>query len=155
MTEFKVGDIVRMTRGEPGRPGHGVQVREVSHDRAIPGMIEPYTLRAYEREGWTVELVERPAPPLPTTPNTIGWATVSGVRSLARLGVFGQWETYSSNGALGAKPHPSTIEDFTECVLIPKELADKITAWTADPFRRGATIGATLNRIADYLKGQE
>lgn len=157
MTEFKIGDIVRMTKGEPDTPGYECRVKRVGtytdhlrNQAAVPLTEVPTLIRAY---GWTVELLERPAAPLPTTPNTLGWATVGGTRRLARL-ACSQWELYSANGSLGAIPHPSTIEDFEEAVLIPKELADKIIEWTADPFRLGATIGGVLDQIAAHLKGQ-
>lgn len=61
MTEFKIGDIVSLTKGEPDRPGYESRVREVSYDRVAPGMIELAVLHVYEEKGWTVELIERPA----------------------------------------------------------------------------------------------
>lgn len=153
MTEFKIGDIVRLTRGEPGEPGFIEQVKRVEtytdHLRH-ESVVALTKLQAIIRTSdWKIELIERP---LPTKPNTLGWATVGGVRSLARLGVCGLWETYGTDGSLGAKPHPSTIEDFEEAVLIPKELADEITAWADN----GAVDGdRLLNGLADHLKGQD
>lgn len=148
-TEFKIGDIVRMTLGEADKPGHEVWVREVALARLQPHEVCDALLGHYQENGWTVELIERP---LLTKPNTLGWATVGGVRSLARLGVCGLWETYGTDGSLGAKPHPSTIEDFEEAVLIPKTLADEITAWADN----GAVDGdRLLSDLADHLKGQD
>lgn len=149
VTEFKLGDIVRLTKGEPDKPGYECRVREVTSGDLSPGRITSSMLRAFENAGWTVELVERP---LPTKPNTLGWATVGDSRHLARL-ACGQWELYSSDGSLGAIPHPSTIEDFEEAVLIPKELADEITAWNRRENAKGAL--ALLAEIADHLKGQD
>lgn len=152
MTEFKPGDIVRLTKGEPDKPGYQGWVREVTSGILSTGKkVSLSKLREFEALGWVAELIERPAPPLPTKPNTLGWATVDGVRSLARLGVCGLWETYGSDGALGAKPHPSTIEDFEEAVLIPKELADRITAW---PETRGELATVLVADLAAHLKGQ-
>ena len=63
MTKFKPGDIVRMTRGEPGKPGYWCQVREVTYGRIERGMIELAILPVYEERGWKIELIESPAPP--------------------------------------------------------------------------------------------
>ena len=153
MTEFKAGDIVRLTKGEPDKPGYEVQVREVSDDSTASGLIGLGVLARYEDVGWTVELIERPAPPLPTRPNAIGWATVGGVRSLARLAA-GRWELYDTNGSLGAIPHPSAIEHFEEAVLIPKDLADKATEWVDDEGGEWHA-GGLVEQIADHLKGQD
>lgn len=65
MTEFKTGDIVRLTKGKPDRPGHEIWVREVASGDA-PGMIEPPILRVYEDEGWKIELIEHTDSSLPT-----------------------------------------------------------------------------------------
>lgn len=149
MTEFKIGDIVRITRGEPGAPGYEDWVRVVTSNYLSAKEISVSVLMSFEEDDWTVELIERP---LPTTPNTLGWATVGGVRSLARLGVCGLWETYGADGSLGAKPHPSTIEDFEEAVLIPEKLADEIIAWADN----GAVDGdRLLNGLAAHLKGHD
>ncbi|GAA1361257.1 hypothetical protein [Brevibacterium luteolum] len=150
MTEFKKGDIVRLTRGEPDMPGYGCQVREVTYGRVARGMIEPHILPVYEERGWKIELIERP---LPTKPNTLGWATVDGRRYLARLS-YDQWELYNTDGVLGATPHPSAIEDFAEAALIPKELADKVMEWAGDEGGKWRA-GGILQQIADHLKGQD
>lgn len=151
MTEFQIGDIVRLTKGEPDAPGHGAWVLVVTSGDLSAGTISLCALRAFEDAGGKIELIERTASPLPTTPNTLGWATVDGVRSLARLAA-GRWELYDTNGSLGAIPHPSAIEDFTEAVLIPKKLAEQITAWAG-----GGAVDADriLNDLAAHLKGQD
>ncbi|PMB98486.1 hypothetical protein [Brevibacterium luteolum] len=154
MTEFKVGDIVRMTKGEPDKPGYRVDVRTVTEGYSESPEINLLTLRAFENARWTVELIERPAPPLPTKPNALGWATVDGRRYLARLS-YDQWELYNTDGVLGATPHPSAIEGFEEAVLIPKELADKVVSWSNDAHRRGWLAGSILQQVADHLKGQD
>ena len=151
MTEFKIGDIVRMTKGEPDKPGHEMWVRQVASDDPRAGEISPAVLRAFEDVGWTVELVERPAPPLPTRPNTFGWATLVGTRYLARL-ADGQLEAYNKDATLVLKPRPSAIEGFEEAVLIPKDLADKVTEWADDDHRRGWHTDSILEQIADHLK---
>lgn len=151
MTEFKPGDIVRMTKGEPDKPGYEMWVREVASDDPRTGGISLAVLRAFEDVGWKIELIERP---LPTRPNALGWATVDGIRRLVRLGVFGQWEAYNKDGALVTKPRPGAIEDLTEAVLIPKELADKIMEWVVDEGWKWHA-GGILEQIADHLKGQD
>lgn len=153
MTEFKIGDIVRLTKGEPDKPGHEIWVREVTSGDLSTGRISSSALRAFEDVGWTVELIERPAPPLPTKPNTLGWATVDGTRYLTRL-ANGVWELYDEDGRLGSAAHPSTIEDFTEAVLIPKTLANKVMGW-ADDKVVDWRVGGLLERIANHLKGQD
>ncbi len=155
MSEFKIGDIVRLTKGEPDKPGYKCEVYMVAGSISESGGASLKTLAAWERLGWTVELIERPAPPLPTKPNTLGWATVNGIRRFVRLGVFGQWELYNKDGALAIKPHPSAIEDFTEAVLIPKELADKVVWWSNDGHRRGWLADGILQQVAEHLKGQD
>ena len=67
MTEFKVGDIVRLTKGKRGEPGFIEQVKRVGpytdHLRyeSVVALTElPTFIRTYN---WTVELIERPAPP--------------------------------------------------------------------------------------------
>lgn len=157
MTEFKIGDIVRMTKGKRGEPGFAEQVKRVGpytdHLRyeSVVALTElPTFIRTYN---WAVELIERPAPPLPTKSNTLGWATVNGIRRFVRLGVFGQWEVYNKDGALAIKPHPSSIEDFTEAVLIPKELADRVVEWGR---LDGDTTGfELLVEVAEHLKEQD
>ena len=158
MTKFKIGDIVRLTKGKRGEPGFIEQVKRIGtytdHFRyeSVVALTElPTFIRTYN---WTVELIERPAPPLPTKPNTLGWATVDGTRHLARLAV-GQWELYDTDGSLGATPHPSTIEGFEEAVLIPKELADKVMKWADDDHSRGWLTVSIMQQIADHLKGQD
>lgn len=154
MTEFKPGDIVRLTKGEPDKPGYRVEVRSITEGISESPEVNSRLLRTFENAGWTVELVERPAPPLPTKPNSLGWATVYGIQRFVRLGVCGQWEAYGEDGALVIKPHPSAIEDFTEAVLIPKELADEITEWADD--EGGKWLASViLQQIADHLKGQD
>lgn len=152
MTEFKPGDIVRITRGEPGAPGYEDWVRVVTSNYLNAKEISVSVLMSFEEDGWTIELVERP---LPTTPNTLGWAAVNGIRRFVRLGVFGQWEAYNEDGALVIKPHPNAIEDFTEAVLIPKDLADKVAEWADDDHRRGWHTDSILEQIAGHLKGQD
>ena len=150
MTEFKPGDIVRITRGEPGAPGYEDWVRVVTSNYLSAKEISVSVLMSFEEDGWTIELVERP---LPTRPNTFGWAMYQGERSLVRRDHV-RWSVHVANGKTRLIAD-SDLSDFTEAVLIPKELADKIIEWTADPFRRGATIGGVLEQIADHLKGQD
>lgn len=155
MTEFEIGDVVRLTKGKRGEPGFIEQVKRVGtytdHLRYESVMGASDLSSLIRVSGWTVELLDSPAPPLPTRPNTLGWVTVGHTRHLARL-ACGQWELYSADGSLGAMPHPSTIEDFEEAVLIPKKLADEITAWADN----GAVDGdRLLNGLADHLKGQD
>ena len=152
MTEFKVGDIVRLTKGEPDKPGHKVEVRTVEEVGLVRPGVNRYALQTFRNAGWTVELIERP---LPTTPNTLGWATVNGVRRFVRLGASGLWEAYSRGGALASKTYPSAVEDFTEAVLIPKDLADRVMEWADDDHRRGWYTDALMQQIADHLKGQD
>ena len=151
-TEFKIGDIVRLTKGEPDTPGYGAWVLVVTSGDLSSGTISLCALRAFEDAGGEIELVERP---LPTRPNTLGWATVNGTRRLVRLGVCGQWEVYGKNGALAVKPRPSVVEDFEEAVLIPKGLADKVMEWADDDHRRGWHSDGIMQQIADHLKGQD
>lgn len=153
MTEFKKGDIVRLTKGEPDKPGYKCEVYMVAGSISESGGASLKTLAAWERLGWRIELIERPAPPLPTRPNTLGWATVDGTRYLARL-AYDQWELYNTDGVLGATPHPSAIEGFEEAVLIPKTLADKIMEWVVDEGGKWRA-GGILEQIADHLKGQD
>lgn len=153
MTEFKIGDIVRVSKGEPDKPGYQCRVREVSDEAKDEWIIHPGILCDYEESGWTIELIERPAPPLPTKPNSLGWATVNGTRYLARL-AYKQWELYNTDGVLGATPHPSAIKDFEEAVLIPKELADEFIDWNNNPYRQGAAVGALVEKLADHLEGE-
>lgn len=63
MTEFKPGDIVRLTKSEPDKSGYESWEWEVNSDDLSTGRIRisPSVLRAFEEIGWTVELVERPA----------------------------------------------------------------------------------------------
>ncbi|WP_420733158.1 hypothetical protein [Brevibacterium luteolum] len=63
MTEFKIGDVVRMTKGEPGRPGYRVDVRTITEGYSESPEINLLTLRTFENAHWTVELIERPAAP--------------------------------------------------------------------------------------------
>lgn len=157
MTEFKIGDVVRLTTGEPDKPGYRVEVRTVTEGISKGSKINLRTLEACEDDYWTVELIERPAPPLPTKPNTLGWATVDGTRHLSRLSADGLWELYDEDGLLGSVAHQSTIEDFEEAVLIPKELADEITEWADDEDGDWAEwySDTLLQQIADHLKGQD
>lgn len=158
MTEFQVGDIVRMTKGEPDKPGYRVEVRTVTEGYSESPEINLLTLRTFENTHWTVELVERPAPPLPTKPNTLGWATVDGGRYLARLGAGGViWELYDKDGDLIETAPASTMPGFEEAVLIPKELADEITEWADDEDGDWAEwySDTLLQKIAHHLKGQD
>ena len=154
MTEFKPGDIVRITKGETDEPGYKCEVRTVAEGFPVHPGVNQYGLLTFENAGWTVELVERPAPPLPTKPNTLGWATLVGTRYLARL-ADGQLEAYNKDATLVLKPRPSAIEGFEEAVLIPKDLADKVTEWADDDHRRGWHTDSILEQIADHLKGQD
>lgn len=154
MTEFKPGDIVRLTKGEPDKPGYGCQVREVSHNRVGPGMAAPFALRACERDGWTVELISRPAPPLPTKPGTLGWATVDGGRCIVRRNAGGTWSVYDEIGFAYAV-RDEDLSDFEEAVLIPKKLADEVMEWADDDHRRGWCTDGIMQKIADHLKGQD
>ena len=154
MTEFKVGDIVRLTKGEPGRPGCWTQVREVSYDLTAQETIEPLSLRGYESSGWKVELIERPAPPLPTKPNTFGWAEYKGERHIVRYDAYGRWSVYGYNGKTYLVAD-SDLSDFTEAVFIPKDLADEVVSWRNDARRRAWLAGSILQQVADFLKGQD
>ena len=152
MSEFKNGDIVRTTMGKPDTPGYKCEVHTVTGYMSGYGYgISLKTLAALERIGWKIELIERP---LPTKPNTLGWVTVDGTRYLARL-ARDEWEVYDKDGALGATPHPNAIKNFTEAVLIPKDLADKVTEWADDDHRRGWHTDSIMQQIADHLKGQD
>ena len=155
MTEFKIGDIVRLTKGEPDKPGYGCHVREVTYGRVARGMIEPHILPVYEERGWRIELIERPAPPLPTKPNSLGWVWVAGTRYLARLGTGGvMWELYDGGGDLIETAPASSMPDFEEAVLIPKTLADRVMEWAGDEGGKWYA-GGILERIAGHLKGQD
>ena len=150
MTELKPGDIVRITKGEPDEPGYKCEVRTVAEGfPAHPG-VNQYGLRTFEHEGWTVELVERP---LPTTPNSLGWATVGGVRRLARYRSDGEWELYSDQGWYKGYALARDLGDFTEAVLIPKELADRVTAWVYGDSQE--VLSSLIVEIADHLKGDD
>lgn len=151
MTEFKIGDIVRMTKGEPDRPGYKCEVREVSYDHAVPGEIGPSWLSSYENSGWTVELIERP---LQTKPNTLGWVTVDGTRRFARLSAGGTWNFYDERG-FAYVIDGEDLPDFTEAALIPRKLADKVMEWADDDHPRGWYTVSILQQIADHLKGQD
>ena len=154
MTEFKNGDIVRLTKGEPDKPGYKCEVYMVAGSISESGGASLKTLAAWERLGWTVELIERPAPPLPTRPNTLGWVTWAGETYLARLGTRGfMWELYDRGGDLIETK--VTVPGFEEAVLIPKELADKVMEWADDDHRRGWQTVGIMQQIADHLKGQD
>ena len=150
MTEFKIGDIVRLTKGEPDTPGHGAWVLVVTSGDLSAGTISLCALRAFEDAGGKIELIERP---LPTTPNTLGWATAGGGHRIVRRNAGGTWNFYDERG-FAYVIDEEDLPDFTEAVLIPKTLADKIIEWAADPLQRGRTIGGVLEQIADHLKGQ-
>ncbi|MFB9776142.1 hypothetical protein [Brevibacterium otitidis] len=64
MTEFKIGDIVRIMKGEPDKPGYRVEVRTVTEGISESPEVNLHTLGTFENAGWTVELIERPAPTL-------------------------------------------------------------------------------------------
>lgn len=152
MTEFKNGDIVRLTKGEPDKPGYRVDVRTVTEGYSESPEINLLTLRAFEHARWTVELIERP---LPTRPNTLGWALIAGTRYLARLGTGGIiWELYDKGGDLIETAPASSMPDFEEAVLIPKELADKVMEWAGDEGGKWRASGI-LAQIAGHLKGQD
>lgn len=151
MTEFKIGDIVRLTKGKPDKPGYRAEVRSVTEGISESPEVNLRVLGTFENAGWTVELIERPAPPLPTRPNTLGWATVDGVRRLVRL-ADGLWELYDKDGDLIETN--VTVSGFEEAVLIPKELADKVMEWAGDEGGKWRA-GGILEQIADYLKGQD
>ena len=152
MTEFRVGDIVRLTKGEPGEPGYRVEVRTVAGGLSKSSEVSLLALRTFENAHWTVEVISRPAPLLPTKPNTLGWATVNGIRRFVRLGASGLWEAYSRGGALASKTYPSAVGDFTEAVLIPKKLADRVTEWAELDAVDGYRL---LGDLADHLKGHD
>ena len=155
MTEFQIGDIVRLTEGEPDKPGYRVEVRTVTEGLSKGSEINLHTLGAYGDDRWEVELIERPVPPPPTRPNSLGWTTVGGTRHLARLGDHSLWELYDKDGAMECGVAPSTIEDFEEAVLIPKTLADKVMEWADDDHSRGWLTVSIMQQIADHLKGQD
>ena len=166
-TEFKLGDIVRMTKGEPGKPGWVSEVREVvvSEVREVVewqskgGQVALESLAAYEDRGWTVELIERP---LPTKPGTIGWATHRGERGMvhrsAEPGAVWPWHFMSPDGSNYRWVKGEDLSDFTEAVLIPKDLADKVAEWADDEdgkWRAGSLLDL-LEQIARHLmKGQD
>ena len=154
MTEFKVGDIVRLTRGEPDRPGYRVEVRTVAGGFSKSSEINLLTLRTFENAHWTVELIERPAPPLPTKPNTLGWAKFGGKRCIVRRNVYDGWDVYDCLG-IEHVVSSEALSDFTEAVLIPKKLADKVMGWADDDHRRGWYTDGIMQQIADHLKGQD
>lgn len=153
VSEFKIGDIVRITLGEPDKPGCEIYVREVTHSVMCPSEIALGAVRTYEENNWTVELIERPAPPLPTKPNTFGWAEYEGERHIVRRGARGQWELYDEDGYFELAAHKSAISDFTEAVLIPKALADRVTAWVYDDTKE--SLSSLMTEIAEHLKGQD
>ena len=155
MTEFKIGDIVRMTKGKRGEPGFVEQVKRVGtythHLRyeSVVALTElPTFIRTYD---WTVELISRPAPPLPTKPGTIGWATWKGERCVVRRNSFGCWDVYGdADREYGSDD--KDLSDFTEAVLIPKELADRVVEWGR---LDGDTTGfELLVEVAERLKEQ-
>ena len=159
MTEFKTGDIVRITKGEADKPGHRVEVRTVTEDSGFCQSESPevnfHRLRTFENAGWKIELIERPAPQLPTKPNTLGWALIAGTRYLARLGTGGvMWELYDGGGDLIETAPASSMPDFEEAVLIPKTLADRVMEWAGDEGGKWYA-GGILERIAGHLKGQD
>ncbi|MBD8019365.1 hypothetical protein [Brevibacterium gallinarum] len=155
-TEFTFGDIVRITRGEPGTPGYEEMVREVVRLSRRNSEIELFLVQVFAKESWNVELIERPAPPLPTDPNTLGWATYLGKRRIVRRDAYGLWDIYDSGGE-DSVAADSDLSDFTEAVLIPKELADEVTAWADDEDGDWAEwySDTLLQKIADHLKGQD
>ena len=152
MTEFKKGDIVRMTKGEPDKPGYRVEVRTVAEAPSARQEVDLYALQVHKKQGWTVELIERPAPPLPTRPNTLGWATDRGERRIVRRNDVGTWSVYDEDGFAYVVPDED-MSDFEEAVLIPKTLADRVMEWAGDEGGKWYA-GGILERIADHLKGQ-
>ena len=155
MTEFKPGDIVRLTKGKRGEPGFVEQVKRVGpytdHLRyeSVVALTElPTFIRTYN---WKIELVERP---LPTSPNTLGWATWEGERRIVRRrNVFEVWDAYDCSGTRYVVASGS-LSNFTEAVLIPKTLADKVMEWAGDEGGKWYA-GGILERIAGHLKGQD
>ena len=152
MTEFQVGDVVRLTKGKRGEPGFIEQVKRVGtytdHLR-YESVIGASDLSSLIRvSGWTVELISRP---LPTKPNTLGWATVGGVRRIVRLNDVGTWILYDEGG-FDYVVLDEDLSDFTEAVLIPKELADRVTEWAERDAMDGYRL---LGDLADHLKGQD
>jgi len=153
MTEFKIGDIVRMSKGEPDTPGYEAWVRVVTSNDLTAKEISLGVLRSFEDVGWTVELVERSAPSLPTKPNALGWATWDGKRCIVRRNVLESWDAYDYSG-MRYMVSSESLSDFTEAALIPKKLADEITEWADD--EGGKWLASViLQQIADHLKGQD
>lgn len=155
MSEFTIGDVVRLTKGKRGEPGFIEQVKRVGtytdHLRYESVMGASDLSSLIRVSGWTVELIERPAPPLPTKPNTLGWATYLGKRRIVRRDAYGQWDIYDSGGE-GSVAADSDLSDFTGAVLIPKALADRITAW---PETRGELATVLVADLAEHLEGQD
>lgn len=153
MTEFKIGDIVRLTKGEPDKAGYQCKVRKASRNSTTPYLIGLPDLHKAKEDGWTVELIERPAPPLPTKPSTLGWATWEGERCIVRRNAGGAWSIYDESG-VAYVASDEDLSDFTEAVLIPKELADRVAEWSNRAYRPARLANGILQQIADHLKGE-
>lgn len=153
VSEFKIGDIVRLTKGEPDTPGYESWVREVALESDGTAVCN-WLLRFYEEHGWAVELISRPQPSLPTKPNALGWATYLGERRLVRRDAYRGWSTYATNGNTYSVVDDD-LSDFEEAALIPKELADRIVE--ADESAMVSVLAAErlLSELAEHLKGQD
>lgn len=149
MTEFKIGDIVCISLGSPGEPGHSTKTMEVAEfNKSTSVTIK--SLFSYEKDGWTIEIVKRPE--LPTKINTIGRASVNGRRKLVRRKSESEWEAYSlENGTtLLVKDHD--LEDFHEGVVIPREMISCALAWKQNEYEDLMESASILDRIADWVE---
>lgn len=82
--DFKEGDLVRAQQGEEATEG---RVKEsVSIEVATPLHIRGMWLVTLVNAGYTLTLLDRPAPPLPTTFGSVVLATVDDVERLLSHG---------------------------------------------------------------------
>lgn len=75
--EFRVGDLVRVEKGERAVENRCTIVQD---GNLLFGA--GFSLSWYARDRWTLILLDRPAPPLPTAFGSVVLATVGGVKRL-------------------------------------------------------------------------
>lgn len=123
MSDYNEGDLVEAVKGEDHRIGRVT----------VPGAhqrMQGYCLHRYEEDGWTLTVIERAKPVLPTEPGAYAY---DGWSSVAVRNDIGQWRDDSGN--------PLTLRN---------QDAGKLTR--LEPVAE--TVKKVLDALGDYLDGQ-
>lgn len=132
------GDIVTLETGTPGEPGHGSNTyRAMSGWHGIGGERSLDTLRTLTRVGYRITRIDRPAPPIPTTPGERFWARRGGLRVVEHIVTDEQVIVDLDSGTqwdrnLFERSHTVVPAPEPETVPVPADLIREAVEWRTD-----------------------